>query len=68
MIITAKPARVVDTDTFADLTPVAVTDIAWVEDQLAVTFASDLTPAVADGSAPADPVSQHCRGGVAPPG
>jgi hypothetical protein len=47
VVITAKPNRAVDFDTFADLTPTAVVadGIQWVADgMLAVEFASNLTP------------------------
>ena len=50
MIVKARerPARSIDLDSFADLTPIPVSSIDWVADGvLAVEFASDLTPAVA---------------------
>ena len=49
MIVTARPVRGVNYDTFTDLTPIAVVadSIQWVgEGILSVEFASDLTPAV----------------------
>jgi hypothetical protein len=46
MIVTARPVRDIDTDSFTDLTPVAVTGLEWGGDGSAeVTFASDLTAA-----------------------
>ena len=48
MIVTARPVRPVDFDTFTDLTPIPVSAIDWVGDgDLAVTFESDLSPALA---------------------
>jgi hypothetical protein len=47
VIITAKPARTIDLDSFMDLTPVVVSSIDWVADGiLSVVFATDLTPAL----------------------
>jgi len=44
MIVTGSPKREVDADSFADLTPTAVTGIDWGPDGvLQVNFASDLT-------------------------
>lgn len=45
MIVTTKPARAVDFDTFADITSVPVVAINWVEGGLEIEFASDLTAA-----------------------
>ena len=45
MIVTARPVGDINIDAFADLTPVVVTGMGWTPDGLAVTFASDLSPA-----------------------
>ena len=45
MIVSAKPVRDVDTDTFADVTAVPVTALRWADDSAEVTFAADLTDA-----------------------
>ena len=50
MVVTARPApgREIGPDTFADLTDVPVTEVAWAPDGfLAVTFETDLTDAEA---------------------
>lgn len=44
MIVTAIPARPIEADMFADITAVPVLGMQWGAGDLAVEFASDLTP------------------------
>lgn len=47
MIVTGRPVRGIDLDSFTDLTAVPVISVAWGQGGLLeVEFASDLTPAV----------------------
>lgn len=52
MIVTARPVRAVDLDSFADLTAIPVVAVRWVGSDLEVEFASDLA---------ADIVSKVCQ-------